>query len=114
MKKYADGGLSEAEEKMMAKGLTNPYEKKKNPLPGDDISPLSKVPRPNIVDRTTEIVKGVGKRLKDNVMGTEKQNKEAAESLRRAGYKSGGSVKSSASKRADGCAQRGKTRGKMV
>jgi hypothetical protein len=30
------------------------------------------------------------------------------------GYKSGGSVKSSASKRADGCAQRGKTRGKMV
>lgn len=26
----------------------------------------------------------------------------------------GGSVKSSASKRADGCAQRGKTRGKMV
>lgn len=28
--------------------------------------------------------------------------------------KSGGPVKSSASKRADGCAQRGKTRGKMV
>jgi hypothetical protein len=30
------------------------------------------------------------------------------------GYKKGGSVKSSASKRADGCAQRGKTRGRMV
>jgi len=30
------------------------------------------------------------------------------------GMKSGGSVKSSASKRADGCAQRGKTRGRMV
>ena len=29
------------------------------------------------------------------------------------GYRSGGSVKSSASKRGDGCAQRGKTRGKM-
>jgi hypothetical protein len=29
-------------------------------------------------------------------------------------YASGGSVKSSASKRADGCAVRGKTRGKMV
>ena len=29
-------------------------------------------------------------------------------------YKSGGSVKSSASKRADGCAVRGKTRGRMV
>lgn len=30
------------------------------------------------------------------------------------GYKKGGSTKSSASKRADGCAQRGKTKGKMV
>lgn len=30
------------------------------------------------------------------------------------GMKKGGSVKSSASKRADGCAMRGKTRGKMV
>lgn len=30
------------------------------------------------------------------------------------GFKKGGKVKSSASKRADGCAQRGKTRGKMV
>lgn len=29
-------------------------------------------------------------------------------------YKSGGSVKSSASSRADGCAQRGKTKGKFV
>jgi hypothetical protein len=29
-------------------------------------------------------------------------------------YKKGGSVKSSASKRADGCATKGKTRGKMV
>lgn len=57
-----------------------------------------------------EPVKKLGKRLKDNVMGTEKQNKEAAESLKRAGYKSGGSVRSSASKRADGCAIRGKTR----
>ena len=30
------------------------------------------------------------------------------------GYKKGGSVKSSASRRADGIAQRGKTRGKMI
>jgi hypothetical protein len=30
------------------------------------------------------------------------------------GYKKGGSVKSSASKRADGCAVRGKTKGRMV
>ena len=32
----------------------------------------------------------------------------------RTSYKSGGMVKSSASKRADGCAQRGKTRGKVL
>ena len=60
-------------------------------------------------ESAVEGVKGLGKRLKDNVMGTEKQNKEAAESLKRAGYKKGGSVKS-ASARADGCAIRGKTR----
>jgi hypothetical protein len=53
--------------------------------------------------------RNIFQRLKDNVMGTEKQNKEAAESLKRAGYKAGGKVKS-ASARADGCAIRGKTR----
>ena len=30
------------------------------------------------------------------------------------GFKKGGKVKSSASKRADGCAKKGKTRGKMI
>jgi hypothetical protein len=34
--------------------------------------------------------------------------------LKDEGYKKGGMVKSSASKRADGCAVRGKTKGKMV
>jgi hypothetical protein len=56
-----------------------------------------------------EPVKKLGKRLYENVMGTEEQNKKAAESLKRAGYKAGGKV-SSASRRADGCAIRGKTR----
>ena len=37
----------------------------------------------------------------------------AVKSLKKSGMKSGGAVKS-ASARADGCAQRGKTRGKMV
>jgi hypothetical protein len=40
--------------------------------------------------------------------------KEKMRSMGVTRYKSGGSVKSSASKRADGCAVRGKTRGKMV
>ena len=44
-------------------------------------------------------------------MKEEKYSKKSGGSV---SYKSGGSVKSSASKRADGIAQRGKTRGRMV
>ena len=69
--------------------------------------------------------------FEDNVMGTEAQNaaadaREAARARANptgneakfrdfigAEYKKGGKV-SSASKRADGCAQRGKTKGRMV
>lgn len=66
-----------------------------------------------------------GKYLKDKVMGTKEQNEEARDRMRKMderdpdtaqakvnraiGYKKGGSV-SSASKRADGIAIRGKTR----
>lgn len=50
--------------------------------------------------------------------GTSRRNREAASRAGRAmegsPFKKGGSVKSSASKRADGCAQRGKTKGRMV
>ena len=69
---------------------------------------------------------GVIQDLKDKIMGTEKQNKEASERMKAedaknpdtvqakvnkvVGYKKGGT----ASARADGCAQRGKTRGKIV
>jgi hypothetical protein len=70
--------------------------------------------------------KGVLQTLKDKVMGTKEQNEEATNRMRKMdeknpdsaqakvnkalGMKSGGMVKSSASKRADGCAIRGKTR----
>lgn len=61
-----------------------------------------------------EPVKKLGKRLYENVMGTEEQNQAAKERLKKAGkFSKGGSV-SSASKRADGCATKGKTRGKIV
>ena len=126
-KKYEEGGLAKAEE---AKKLTNPYSSEKKKLPSEDISPLDKTPKSNLVDRVTEVVKGAGQRLKDNVMGTKEQNEaaEAAEKRRAKSnpegneakfrkmmgkkdeFKSGGSVRSSASKRADGCAIRGKTR----
>jgi hypothetical protein len=129
-KRYESGGLADAEEKMMAKGLTNPYDPDKKKLPSESISPLDKEPRANLVDRAAAAVKGAGQRLKDNVMGTKEQNAaaEAAEKRRAKAnpegneakfrkmmgkdddFKSGGSVRSSASKRADGCAIRGKTR----
>lgn len=48
-----------------------------------------------------------------NAKGKDKDKKAAVDaSVKTPGMKRGGSV-SSASKRADGCAQRGKTRGKM-
>jgi hypothetical protein len=104
MKKYMAGGDIDHV------GLEDPYKKgpTKKPLPSETI----KEDKP-VTDKVVDVVKGLGKRLKDNVMGTEEQNRKAAESLKRAGYKAGGKV-SSASKRADGCAVKGKTRGKIV
>ena len=60
-----------------------------------------------------EPVKKLGKRLYENVMGTEEQNKAAEERLKKAGKFAKGGKVSSASKRADGIAIRGKTRGKI-
>jgi hypothetical protein len=60
-----------------------------------------------------EPVKAAGKKLYENVMGTPEQNRIAQENMDKVkaskGMKKGGSV-SSASKRADGCCIRGKTR----
>ena len=129
-KRYESGGLAEAESKMMGERLSSQYSKDKKKLPSEDISPLQKEPRKNLLDEATDTVKSIGKRLKDNVMGTKAQNEAAeADEKRRAKanpegneakfrkmmgkkdeFKSGGSVRSSASKRADGCAIRGKTR----
>lgn len=103
---------------------------KKDELPQDLTDRLAR--ERNIEER--EIVAGpirsFGKRLYENVMGTEAQNKKAKDEMDKAaekypegleakykkatGMKKGGNVSSSASKRADGCAIRGKTKGKMV
>jgi len=62
-----------------------------------------------------EPVKKLGKRLYENVMGTPEQNKAAQERMDKAkNKKAGGVIRSSASKRADGCAVKGKTRGRIV
>jgi hypothetical protein len=61
-------------------------------------------------------VKAAGKKLYENVMGTPEQNKAAQERMDKAkskGMKKGGKV-SSASKRGDGCAIKGKTKGRFV
>ena len=55
-------------------------------------------------------------RLVQEVKDAEARKKESKASTTRtemSKYKKGGSVKSSASKRGDGCATKGKTRGKM-
>jgi hypothetical protein len=76
----------------------------------------------------SSVIANAGKSLKDKIMGTKEQNEEATDRMRKMdeknpessqakvnkalGMKKGGSV--SASKRADGCALKGKTRGKVI
>jgi hypothetical protein len=60
-----------------------------------------------------EPVKKAGRRLYENIMGTPEQNKAAQERMDKSKpveKAKGGMIKSSASKRADGCCIRGKTR----
>lgn len=109
MKKYAEGGE-------LPQDLTDRIARKENEEDREMIAgPIRRLAR----------------RLKDNVMGTEEQNRMAeAREMERAKrnpdgmeakfrrmmgkeYKAGGKV-SSASKRADGCATKGKTRGRIV
>jgi hypothetical protein len=130
-KRYEQGGavMAEAMGEIPDMGKMGSGSGKKKNLPSEDISPLQKEPRKNLIDSAKDTVKSAGKRLKDNVMGTKEQNMKAeADEKRRAKenpegneakfrkmmgkkdeFKSGGSV-SSASKRADGCAIRGKTK----
>ena len=113
--------------------LRKPIEKKDIKTIDNSDNPYRKM----AIGAKDSVVEGA-KYLKDKVMGTEKQNEEALEQMRKmdekdpdtaqakvnrllgrkaggtvSSYKSGGKV-SSASKRADGCAIKGKTRGKMV
>jgi len=59
-------------------------------------------------------VKAAG-RAEDSESRREENRAKAMKSVNETGsFKKGGMIKSSASKRADGCAKRGKTRGKMI
>ena len=56
----------------------------------------------------------VGKGLAVTAFDREQQRKKETEEKSKSSYRKGGTVKSSASSRADGIAQRGKTRGKFI
>ena len=86
VKKYKEGGMSEEDKKMFGEKETDlpPPEGFKK---SDDKKPMNE--------------------------GLKKLKKKAPEVVKKMGYKKGGKV-SSCSKRADGCAVKGKTKGRMI
>jgi len=86
VKKYKDGGMTEEDKKLFGEKETDlpPPEGFKK---SDDKKPMNE--------------------------GLKKLKKKAPEVVKKMGYKKGGKV-SSCSKRADGCAVKGKTKGRMV
>ncbi len=83
-----------------------------NPKPGSTDRPIPRTAKRNFI--RDFIPEGKGPVPKKYLDYADQEAKEAAAEERREtrGYKSGGSV--SASKRADGCVIKGKTKGKMV
>ena len=86
VKKYKDGGMTEEDKKLFGEKETDlpPPEGFKK---SDDKKPMNE--------------------------GLKKLKKKAPEVVKKMGYKKGGKV-SSCSKRADGCAVKGKTKGRMI
>ena len=66
---------------------------------------------PAILAKNPDLLRGFG--VVGNVMAEDIQDRDEEKKRQQAGMKKGGKV-SSASKRADGCAVKGKTKGKMV
>jgi hypothetical protein len=95
---------------------------KAEPAKAEPAKPAAKVEKPGLLRRTMAALGGV--KLPQSEYGSEPEDEKpttrpkpystaAAIQSKNMGYKKGGMV-SSASKRADGCAMKGKTRGKMV
>jgi len=82
------------------------YRKGKDTYKDREGSKVEKFLTENVSDPLDKAI--FGSKDKEYVEGYKKARKE------KLGFKKGGAVKSSASRRADGCAVRGKTRGKMV
>jgi hypothetical protein len=79
------------------------------PLPGM-LDPISQAYK----DRMDSRMQEADKKRDDKSMGLRMMAPKMMGPKKKDGMKKGGMVRSSASKRADGCAQRGKTRGKIV
>ena len=98
---------------------------KRDELPEDKVDRLERQSNLETRESVAGPIRSFGKRLYENVMGTDAQNKQARDEMKTMdekspestqakvnkalGMKKGGKVKS-ASARADGIAQRGKTR----
>lgn len=107
MKKYAEGGSVKKDFKVI--GLDGKETNLKEGVYEPEMMKAENNPTRRAFESAVEGVKSVGKRLKDNVMGTEEQNKAAKERLDKAGkFVKGGKV------RGCGCATKGKTKGRMV
>jgi hypothetical protein len=107
-------GMTKAEMLKDAELEVNLPSKYNNPKPGSTERPIPRTAKRNFI--RDYVMEGDGPVPKKYVDYAEQEAKEAADEERREtrGMKKGGVVKSSASKRADGCAKRGKTKGRMV
>ena len=107
-------GMTKAEMLKDAELEVNLPSKYNNPKPGSTERPIPRTAKRNFI--RDYVMEGDGPVPKKYVDYAKQEAKEAADEERREtrGMKKGGVVKSSASKRADGCAKRGKTKGRMV
>jgi len=103
VKKYEKGGMTEEDKKMFGEKETDlppPEGFKKS----DDMKPVPKEKKDSLGKLPTEV---------RNKMGYMKKGGKVGMGMTKNKYKKGGKV-SSCSKRADGCAVKGKTKGRMV
>jgi hypothetical protein len=113
MKKYAEGGMSDDDEGYDAY-TTRVVDEDTDEVIYEKPGPKYKESKPAAKKAAPK--KAEPKKAKPKEPEAYRDFSKLARGAKRdlAGFKSGGSVKSSASKRADGIAQRGKTKGRMV
>jgi len=134
MRKFEEGGLSKAQEEWLGGADRSdpiimarmrkavPDEPKAAPKAESksEMGPTKKTTVQEFRESIKKPFKGLGEHQAkvqseaESMQGKTSLAKKLREKAGITSYKSGGSVKSSASRRADGCAIRGKTKGRMV